>query len=92
MRRSLGWLLPALIVIGMDLLAAPATASSPALHHLGGPAFRDRGVAGADLVDLLDGWFCLGLGNRGDAVSGVEGNVVGLHRFNYDFAPVASCR
>ena len=63
-----------------------------ALRYLGGAAFRDRGAAGADLVDVLDGWFCLGLGNRGDAVSGVQGNVVGLHRFPYDFAPVPSCR
>ena len=74
----------------MDTLAQ-RDAVFAALRYLGGPAFLDRGVAGADLVDLLDGWFCLGLGNRGDANSGVQGNVVGLHRFNYDFAAVASC-
>jgi hypothetical protein len=63
-----------------------------ALRYLGGPHFADRGAAGADLVDALDGWFCLGLGDRGDAVSGVEGNVVGLHGFPYDFGPLPSCR
>jgi hypothetical protein len=62
-----------------------------ALAYLGGPHFADRGVAGRDLVDALDGWFCRGQGDRGDASSGVEGNVVGLHQFPYDFAAVASC-
>lgn len=63
-----------------------------ALHYLGGPHFADRGVGGADLLDALDGWFCLGHGQRGDAVSGVEGNVTGMHQFAYDFAPVPSCQ
>jgi hypothetical protein len=63
-----------------------------ALAYLGGAAFADRGTAGADMVDALDGWFCRGAGDRGDATSGVEGNVVGIHAFNYDFASVPSCR
>ncbi len=54
-------------------------------------AFADRGVAGADLVDFLDGWFCKGFGQRGDATSGVQGIVVGLHGFPYDFATLPSC-
>ena len=57
-----------------------------------GPGFVDRGVAGRDLVDALDGWACLGLGDLGDATSGLQGNVVGLHQFDYDFAPQPSCR
>jgi len=63
-----------------------------AMRYLGGAKFADRGVAGADLVDLLDGWFCLGYGNRGDATTGVQGNAVGLAQFNYDFAALPSCR
>ena len=56
------------------------------------PTLPDRGVAGADLVNVLDGWFCKGLGERGDASSGVEGIVKGIHQFPYDFAAVADCR
>jgi hypothetical protein len=63
-----------------------------ALQYLQSPAFHDRGLAGADLVDFLDGWFCKGLGERGDAFSGVEANVATLHEFNYDFVGVPSCR
>jgi hypothetical protein len=74
-----------------DTLAA-RDAVFGALGYLGGPHFTDRGAAGTDLVDALDGWFCLGHGARGDASSGVEGNAVGLHHFGYDFAPLPSCR
>lgn len=63
-----------------------------ALKYLGGASFVDRAATGADLVDVLDGWFCLGNGDKGDATSGIQANVVGLHQFNYDFAMAASCR
>jgi hypothetical protein len=43
-------------------------------------------------VNVLDGWFCKALGDRGDASSGVEGIVTGIHKFPYDFAPVPDCR
>lgn len=52
---------------------------------------RDRGVTGADLVDFLDGWFCKGNGSRGDATSGVQGIVTGIHKFPYDFATQQPC-
>jgi hypothetical protein len=61
-----------------------------AASYLKGAAFQDRGTAGADLVDFLDGWFCRGNGSRGDAGSGVQGIVSSL-RFPYDFAPRPSC-
>jgi len=54
--------------------------------------FSDRGVAGVDLVDFLDGWFCLGYGEKGeDDSTGVRGNVKGLHKLSYDFTDLASC-
>lgn len=52
----------------------------------------DRGVSGVDLVDWLDSWFCRDHGQRGDADEGVEGIVVGLARFPYDFPEVTACR
>jgi len=63
-----------------------------ALLYLKSASFANRGNAGADLVDFLDGWFCKGHNNRGDANKGVQGSVVGLHSFNYDFAAVPSCK
>jgi len=57
-----------------------------------GAKFKDRGVVGADFVDFLDGWFCMGLGEKGeDDSTGVRGIVKGLHGFNYDYAELASC-
>ena len=63
-----------------------------ALGYLKSSNFADRGVVGADLVDFLDGWFCLQQGDKGTATTGVTGNVVGIHQFPYDFAAVADCR
>lgn len=54
--------------------------------------FSDRGVTGRDLVDFLDGWFCLGYGDKGDDDEGVQGNVSGLHELSYDFPTLTSCR
>lgn len=55
--------------------------------------FEDRGERGRDLVDLLDGWRCLGHGNEGaDNSQGLRGNAVGIHQLSYDFAAVDSCR
>jgi hypothetical protein len=71
---------------------ARGDATFSALAALALPTLPDRGVAGADLVNALDGWFCKALGDRGDANSGVEGIVKGIHQFPYDFAPVADCR
>jgi hypothetical protein len=62
-----------------------------ALKYLGSAKYSDRGNAGADLVDFLDGWFCRGRANRGTATTGVQGIVVGLHQFNYDFKVLPSC-
>lgn len=57
------------------------------------PKFKDRGVAGRDLVDFLDGWYCLGLSYKDDDNSkGVRGVVIGLHELSYDFADVDSCK
>jgi hypothetical protein len=57
-----------------------------AMSYLRSPDNADRGVSGADLVDYLDGWFCLGLGDEGDASSGVQG-ILEAHGFTaYDFA------
>jgi hypothetical protein len=63
-----------------------------ALAYLKSASFSDRATAGADLVDFLDGWFCRGHASEGDATTGVRGNAIGLHQFNYDFATLASCR
>ncbi len=55
--------------------------------------FADRGEAGRDLVDFLDGWRCLGHGSEGaDDNEGLRGNAIGIHELAYDFAAVASCR
>ena len=48
--------------------------------------FSLRNHRGVDLVDFLDGWFCLGNNSRGSANDGVEGIVNGLHKFPYDYA------
>jgi len=74
-----------------DTVANP-DAVFAAFSYLRGPKFHNRGVEGADLVDLLDGWFCLGHDDRGDATTGVEGIVKGLFHFPYDFAALADCR
>ena len=55
--------------------------------------FVDRGYAGRDLVDFLDGWSCLGYGDIGeDDTKGMRGIVKTLHKLSYDFAAVASCK
>lgn len=51
----------------------------------------DRGVAGADLIDFLDGWFCLGHGDQGSIDSGVQGILNTVSIF-YDYAPQPACR
>jgi hypothetical protein len=73
-----------------DTLSMPAAVFG-ALEYLSGISFSDRGATGADMVDFLDGWFCKGHDTRGDATSGVQGNVLGLHNLNYDFVPVPYC-
>ena len=55
--------------------------------------FADRGAAGRDLVDFLDGWFCLGYGDKGDNdTEGMRGIVTTLHSLSYDFAALPSCQ
>ena len=49
--------------------------------YLPSPTLVDRGVQGVDLVDFLDGWFCLGKGDQG----GVAALVVADQGFPYDF-------
>jgi hypothetical protein len=49
-----------------------------------------RDPVGVDLVDFLDGWFCVGNGERGDANTGVQGIVNGVFNFPYDYA--TNCR
>lgn len=59
----------------------------------GNSKFKDRGVAGRDFVDFLDGWFCMGFDDKGtDDTKGVRGIVKGLLKLSYDFANVASCK
>ena len=60
----------------------------------GNTKFKDRGYAGRDLVDFLDGWRCLGYGEEGEAdnKAGLRGNVIGLAELSYDFAAVVSCK
>jgi len=53
--------------------------------------YGDRATFGADLVDLLDKWFCLGHGMRGDANSGVQGILALNNHFPYDFPAVVPC-
>lgn len=55
--------------------------------------FANRGVAGPDLVDFLDGWACLGYGDRGDDdAHGLRGVVKGLASLSYDFPALPSCK
>lgn len=55
--------------------------------------FADRGIAGRDLVDFVDGWRCLGYGSDGaDDTKGLRGNVRGRHGLTYDFGALASCK
>ena len=52
-----------------------------------GPGFTDRGVAGVDLVDFLDGWFCRGWGHKLEVQ-----DIVVFHRgFPYDFSGPLAC-
>ncbi|MFA6138065.1 MAG: hypothetical protein WC667_08265 [Sulfurimonas sp.] len=60
--------------------------------YLNGTNFRDRGEAGVDLVDFLDGWFCLGYGDKGSDGVGMVGNVWSLHDLSYDFIELDSCK
>ena len=62
-----------------------------AANDLRDPPPSDRGATDMDLTDFLDEWFCGGNGNRGNATTGVEGNVVGIHQFPYDFAFQTAC-
>jgi len=55
--------------------------------------FADRGIAGRDLVDFVDGWRCLGYGSDGaDDTKGLRGNLRGRHSLTYDFGVLASCK
>jgi len=73
----------------------PMTSASPQAvlgimrSYFRGPDFLDRGMAGVDLVDWLDGWFFL----RGGSDCGpLRTIVVTEHGFPYDFArPDAVC-
>lgn len=59
----------------------------------GNAKFTERGAAGRDLVDFLDGWSCLGFGDRGaDDAHGLRGVVKGLAGLSYDFTELASCK
>ena len=60
--------------------------------YLNGINFRDRGYLGIDLVDFLDGWFCLGYGDKGYDGVGMVGNVWSLHNLSYDFKELDSCK
>ena len=56
------------------------------------PKFADRGVAGRDHVDFVDGWRCLGFGSDGaDDTKGLKGNLRGIHQVTYDF-PALDCK
>lgn len=56
-------------------------------RYLPSQSLADRGVRGVDLVDFLDGWFCLGHGAQNE----MDANVVDFHGFPYDFAGPTSC-
>jgi hypothetical protein len=58
----------------------------PTREYLGSALLADRGAAGVDLVDYLDGWFCLGLGQRDEVAA-----VVDAQRFPYDYAGPQGC-
>jgi hypothetical protein len=49
--------------------------------------FQDRGVAGADLVDFLDGWFCRGHSNLNLIEEAVEDEFT----FPYDYDGPSTC-
>jgi hypothetical protein len=53
-----------------------------------GDALADRGVGGVDFVDLLDGWFCRGHGDK----AFVSSVVVDHMDFPYDFQGPAGCK
>lgn len=56
---------------------------------LGSSLYVDRINPGQDLVDFLDGWFCVGNGHQGE----LEDIVFGIHTFDYDFlGPNGTCR
>ena len=57
---------------------------SPLWFYL--PQYEDRGYEGVDLVDWLDGWFCLGLNERLQVQEILENR-----RFPYDFPELNSC-
>lgn len=50
--------------------------------------FADRGVAGVDLVDFLDGWFCREHGDEA-YIRSIVNNLAG---FPYDYAALAGCK
>ena len=55
--------------------------------------FKDRGGTGRDLVDFLDGWFCLGYNEEGSNDNeGIRGIVKGIHKLSYDFPTLPSCK
>lgn len=56
-------------------------------NYLPSAAFTDRGVAGVDFVDFLDGWFCRGQGQR----PMIETIVNNQHGFPYDHAQLPPC-
>jgi len=56
-------------------------------NYLASPQNADRGVAGVDLTDVLDGWFCRGWG----AQSAVTDLLVTHRQFEYDFAGPDNC-
>ncbi len=60
--------------------------------YLKGTNFKDRGKAGVDTVDFLDGWFCLGYGSKGFDGIDMIGNVWFLHDLSYDFKDLESCK
>src|SRR5439155_10517404 len=70
-----------------DALQRPAAdVLRPAHEWLPSPRFSDRGGPGRDLVDYLDGWFCLGLGDRDKMTP-----ILQHEQFAYDFAGPATC-
>ena len=73
---------------GKDLLADPNGVFG-GMSYLGSSFFHDRGVTGQDLVDFLDGWFCVGNVNQDK----LEKIVFEIHSFDYDFmGPNGTCR
>ncbi len=59
--------------------------------YLPGANFADRGVAGRDLVDFVDGLRCLGAIADGTVLDGLTGNVQTRHQMSYDWPVLASC-